>query len=143
MVKNIHDRAAGLEMRYHHARNAEGEHMCREIRLRAASKGGELLIAMEEAGLRTDGRPRRGFKVGAPLGRSTLAELGVTKEESRRWQRLARMSKAEFAALLAGKPARRHMPYRGIEQDDFAARRDSHRSRETCPLVRRLAASTW
>lgn len=112
MVKNIHDRAAGLEMRYHHARNAEGEHMCREIRLRAASKGGELLIAMEEAGLRTDGRPRRGFKVGAPLDRSTLAELGVTKEESRRWQRLARMSKAEFAALLAGKPARRHVPYR-------------------------------
>jgi hypothetical protein len=112
MVKNIHDRAAGLEMRYHHAHNAECERICREIRLQAACKGGELLIDMEQTGLRTNGRARKGFKVGAPLDRTTLAALGVAKEESRRWQRLARMSKAEFAALLAGKPARRHMPYR-------------------------------
>ena len=54
-----------------------------EIRIRAARKAGELLKVMAETGERhnaSDGRP--GKVSGAP----TLSDLGVTPNQSSRWQ---------------------------------------------------------
>jgi hypothetical protein len=61
------------------------------------------LIDTEEKGLRSTGRPPKGGKVGAPPDQDLLdlTSLGISKEESAAWQKVARMATEEFEALLA------------------------------------------
>jgi len=61
-VKDIHDKAAAWEMRYHHARNADAERTHREIRLCARRTAGQLLIdaAKKRAPVHGDQTPQEG-----------------------------------------------------------------------------------
>lgn len=65
-----------------------------EAHLRTQRRAGELLAAMDK---NAGGRPP---KIRLPNGRtargSTLAELGITRNESYRWQRLAALSEEQF-----------------------------------------------
>ncbi len=70
-----------------------------QIRLRAERKAGELL--------RDRGKPqgRRTDLVGSHDqvdGRKTLAELGISYDQSSQWQKLAAVPKDDFEAELAG-----------------------------------------
>jgi hypothetical protein len=100
---NIKNHSAAFQAYAHEARNFELERMAAEIRTRAECRAGELLIEMKKAGLRETGIPPKGIKVGTPTSRITLEELHVTKEESKRWQRLARVPKPKLEAILADK----------------------------------------
>lgn len=70
-----------------------------EAHLRTQRRAGELLSAMEKNG---GGRPP---KTGHPRGRlsrsATLAELGITRNESHRWQRLAELTEDQFEDYVA------------------------------------------
>jgi hypothetical protein len=66
-----------------------------EIRLRAERKAGELLRQMEKA---KGGNPNLSHR---PTG-STLSDLGITRDQSSQWQRLAAVPEPEFEAALAG-----------------------------------------
>jgi hypothetical protein len=94
-----------LELYERLAQNVNAETRAYEIRMRAARKAGELLKAMEKA---------KGFAGnpggrGAPIVRSenstahpkTLAELGISKQESSDWQKLAAVPQDEFETALA------------------------------------------
>ena len=81
-VKDIRDKALAWEMYSRQAKNTDAECYACEIRLRAERKAGQLLKAMEKN------------KGGQPKNRSTdttgtLQELGVSKDQSSKWQRLA------------------------------------------------------
>jgi hypothetical protein len=113
-VKVIHDKAAGVELQSHLAKDTEGERRARVIRLDAEKKLGRWLIKTGRTGQRYMGRPSKGVKVGTNPDPDviTLKKLRLNKQESRAYQRIARLTDREFAALVEGKPARRHLPHR-------------------------------
>jgi hypothetical protein len=71
--------------------------------MRAEIRAGELLAEMAERKERHDGSNKqnlRGSHAGTPVT-PKLADLGVSKSQSSRWQRLARMSRAEQEKKIA------------------------------------------
>ncbi len=100
-VRNIHNNVVAIQAYAHQARNFELERMACAIRARAEKKAGKLLDEMVEAGLRETGRPPNGVKIGTPTKRITLGELGITRQESRKWRKLAKVPVHVFEAALA------------------------------------------
>jgi hypothetical protein len=100
---DIKNRSVAFQAYAHEARNFELEHMAAEIRVRAEIRAGELLIEMEKAGVRETGRPPKGTKVGTPTSLVKLSDLGITRTESTKWRRLARVPKPKLEAALADK----------------------------------------
>jgi len=102
-VKDIRDKALAIETYARQAQNVEAERRACEIRLRAERKAGQLLAAMEKA----KGAAGNPSGRGAPIVRShdvttqTLADLGISKNQSSRWQKLASVPKLEFETALA------------------------------------------
>jgi hypothetical protein len=103
-AKDVRDYAMAAALYFRQAKNHDAERKAMTIRVRAERKAGELLHAMEKA---TGARGNPGGQ-GAPIVRSpdttaqkTLADLGVSKQQSSDWQRLADVPKAEFETSLA------------------------------------------
>ena len=99
-VKDIRDKAMALEAYAKQARNTEAERRACEIRLRAERKAGELLSKMEKA---PRGPDKNGSGQRSQRGTSdipTLPELGISKQQSHRWQKLAAVPKEEFETAL-------------------------------------------
>jgi len=96
-------RADAIKWRRFFRRNPEVRRKAKETRGRAERRLGQLLDAMKEAAILTDGRPTKGNKISrsVPSGCLTLEMLGTHKGESHQWQNLAKMSDAEFEAWLA------------------------------------------
>jgi hypothetical protein len=98
-VKEIRDRAIALETYARQARNFEAETKAARIRLRAERRAGQLLKEMPKA----KGSP--GNQYTGPLDRSegskTLAEHGISHDQSSQWQRLADVPEERFEKLLA------------------------------------------
>jgi hypothetical protein len=99
-VKDIRDKAMAFEAYSKQARNTEAERRACEIRLRAERKAGSLLSTMEKA----KGALKRGLE--PPQSRDattakTLSQLGISKDQSSRWQQLAAIPEAEFEEALA------------------------------------------
>ena len=94
-VKAIRDKAEAVRTYAKLAGDLQLQNQACEIRLRAERRAGQLLLEMEKnPGTRGAGRPR---KDGTRFERSdrttaqkpTLEEIGVTKDQSSKWQRLA------------------------------------------------------
>ena len=94
-VKDIRDKARAIEVYARQAKNTEAERQACEIRLRAERKAGQLLSEMEKA---KGGDPRPPpVAVGGP---PTLADLGVSYNQSSQWQKLAAVPDDEFETAL-------------------------------------------
>lgn len=125
-VKAIHDQAKMYQACALIAKNHDAEMRAYEIRMRAARKAGELLKGMEKAkaspGNQYTGKVDRSENHTGPKtlddGRSwyadidcktgkpspkTLADLGISKQESSDWQKLAAVPRVEFETALAEK----------------------------------------
>lgn len=95
-VKDIRDKAFAFEAYARQAKNTEAERRACEIRLRAERKVGQLLAEKKERGeILPHERPRGSTA-------ATLSELGVSKDQSSKWQQLAGVPEEEFEAALAG-----------------------------------------
>jgi hypothetical protein len=68
-----------------------------EIRLRAERRAGELLGEMEK---HSGGRPEKTGSEPRPVSTPKLSDLGVTKSQSSRWQRLADLPDEQFEAKV-------------------------------------------
>jgi len=90
-AKEIRDKFRALEVYARQARDEELERKCVEIRLRAQRHTGELLAEKFER----EGRGRK--KVS---GQATLSALGISRDQSGRFQDLARVPEPEFEAAL-------------------------------------------
>lgn len=98
-VKEIRDRARAFEVYAKQALNLEAERQAAEIRIRAERKAGELLKEMKQTGQRQ--RPGDNRKTSAnTTSKSTLANLGITRDQSSKWQQLADIPAEEFEAEI-------------------------------------------
>lgn len=94
-VKEIRDRALAFEVYARQAKNVEAERRACEIRLRSERKAGELLRAMQKA---KGGNPSHGTR---GSDEPTLFDLGVSYDQSSKWQRLADVPEDEFETALS------------------------------------------
>jgi hypothetical protein len=92
-VKDIIDRAAAFEEYARRAKDTEMLDNATELRLNAERKGGEILIEMAENGERAD-RGRRDQMSRATT--FTLKDLEVSRDQSSKWQRLAKLPEDKF-----------------------------------------------
>jgi hypothetical protein len=87
-VKHIHDKATALLAYAKQAGDYELQNKAAEIRLFAERRAGELLVDMQATGQRRAKERGRPTKVSSP---TTLPKLGITRDQSSKWQRLAKM----------------------------------------------------
>lgn len=93
-VKDIRDKSLALEAYFKQAKNTDAERKACEIRLRAERKAGELLKRMDKA------KGNR-HKTARESGATTLKDMGITRDQSAKWQQLADIPEADFEAALA------------------------------------------
>lgn len=93
-VKDIRDKAEAVRQ---YAKQAglglEMINDAAEIKLRAERRAGEMLAVMEK---NDGGRPTKTGNSVLPVLEPTLEEMGVSKMESSRWQRMAELPEADF-----------------------------------------------
>lgn len=95
-AKDIRDKAEALRAYAKKANNRDAEVQFADIKLQAERKCGELLREMAEAGTRAaKGRPEKSGTL------PDLDDLGVSEDESRRFQQIAAVPKRQFDAHLA------------------------------------------
>src|SRR3954468_11429425 len=124
MLKMLKDKALAIEMYARLAKNVEAEAQACEIRLRAERRAGQLLREMEKA---KGGRPSLENPSRATTG---LSDLGISRDQSSKWQKLAGIPEDDFEASLAapGKPSTTD-----IIADHAAPSRSPSSSRPTSP----------
>lgn len=98
-VKDIRDKALALEMYSRLARNLNNERLAAEIRIRAEYKAGLLLNQREMA---KGGNPNLSRGTRGSNQPQTLEELGISHDQSSKWQQLAEIPPDQFEAALKG-----------------------------------------
>ncbi len=100
-VKEIRDRARALEVYAAQALNLGAERHAAQIRIRAERRTGEILKEMKESGERKTAAAGRPKASEAPtLLQPSLADLGISRDQSSQWQRLAEIPKEKFEEAL-------------------------------------------
>ena len=87
-VKHIHDKATALLAYAKQAGDYELQNQAAEIRILAERRAGELLADMHATGQRQGKEHGRPTKVSSP---TTLPKLGITRDQSSKWQRMAKL----------------------------------------------------
>ena len=97
-VKSIRDKAVAMQAYARQAKDFDLIEKATEIRVRAERRAGEILDETPKAsGGEYGGKPKTDGSRAQPSNPTpTLADLGVTKTESSRWQRLARLDDDAF-----------------------------------------------
>lgn len=100
-VKEIRNKAHAIEVYAAQAQNYEAESQAIKIRLRAERRCGELLKESKDAGTRAKvGDNQRGSRTPGLPPQPTLADLGISKQQSSDWQKLAEVPEEKFEAKL-------------------------------------------
>jgi hypothetical protein len=97
-VKDIRDRALAFEIYSRQAMNVEAERQACEIRLRAERKAGSLLKEMKKA--KASGSNQHEERSHSTTAPPRLSDLGITKDQSSQWQKLADVPQEDFDAAL-------------------------------------------
>lgn len=145
-VKSIRDKAEAMAAYARQAKDTELIQYATEIKVRAERKCGEMLRESAERGERATGKepgPGRGRKKASddatPL--TTLADLGITRDESSRYQKLANMPDDHFetaidtAKATAGEVTTAFMLREADRQQSSASK--SHKQRPGRKMSRR------
>jgi site-specific DNA-methyltransferase (adenine-specific) len=102
-VKSIRDKAVAMQEYARQAKDTELIGYATEIRLRAERKAGELLAKMDKpSGGQVSGKKKKiDGRRSTPSNRPpTLSDLGITKTQSSKWQRLADLKQDDFEAKV-------------------------------------------
>lgn len=94
-VKDIRDKAEAMAAYARQAKDQDLIQMATEIKVRAERKAGEMLRQSAENGERAaKGKPAEMSNA------STLNDIGITRDQSSRWQSLASMSDTHFETAV-------------------------------------------
>lgn len=151
-VKNIRDKAEAMAAYARQAKDTDLIQKATEIKVRAERRCGELLRATAANGQRatkTSGPPRHVSNDATHA--ATLAGMGLTRDESSRYQRLADMPAEHFEAAVetakatAGEVTSAHMLRMAKLLQENAAMRADMASREAKGKARasEVEARTW
>ena len=107
-VKELRSKARALEVYARQAQNTEAERKAAEVRIRAERRAGELLKEMGTQGTRQGRGERKAMSGDTTLAPSgvisklpTLAEMGITRDQSSKWQQLAAVPAKDFEEAIA------------------------------------------
>jgi hypothetical protein len=101
-VKEIRDKARAIEVYAAQALNRDAERQAAEIRIRAERKTGELLKQTKQNGERQDrSQPKKLNVASSDIKPQTLVDLGISRDQSSDWQKLAEIPKEKFEEALA------------------------------------------
>lgn len=128
-VKDIRDKAEAMAAYARQAKDSELIQYATEIKVRAERRCGELLARTEK---HEGGRPTANRSNDATGSALTLAQMGLTKDESSRYQQLAAMPADHFETAVATakatagevttafmlREAKRHAPPKKMSQAD-------------------------
>ena len=99
-VKDIRDKALAIQMYAKQAKNLDAERHAAEIRVRAERKCGELLAAMPKAVPRGSNQFQAKEQV-SNTATHPLSDLGITRDQSSTWQKLASVPESTFEEAIA------------------------------------------
>jgi N6-adenosine-specific RNA methylase IME4 len=126
-VKTIRDKAVAMQAYARQAKDTTLITQATEIRMRAERRAGELLREMEKYKGAVPGKTGR---KGKPLLDTTpkLSDLGVTKTQSSRWQKLAALDADKFEAEIehAGTRAYDMMTSRFLKEAEIERTKQRH-----------------
>jgi pentatricopeptide repeat protein len=129
-VKSIRDKAVAMQAYAKQAKDATLITQATEIRMRAERRAGELLIEMAARKEReTKGGNRRSKSQPATLiAAPRLADLGINKTQSSRWQKLAALDTENFEAKVEGASKRAYnaMIYRFVKAAEIERAKQCH-----------------
>ena len=98
-VKRVRDKAEALCVYAKRAKDVDMQNWAAEIRARAERRAGQLLIEMRSTGQRQK-QGDSGGKGHRKSSATTINHLGITKDQSSKWQRLAEASETAFEHAL-------------------------------------------
>lgn len=136
-VKSIRDRAVALQCYARQAKDGELIERATELRLRAERKAGVLLKAMADAGERDRGFGDR--KSGSQDETPKLADLGVTKNQSHRWQQLAGLDEGAFEQTVTARKRELSKTLEASRAERQAEKKERRATREATLAKRQRA----
>lgn len=108
-AKDIRDKAVAIEAYARQANNRQNELWASEIRIRAERRCGQMLAEQEKATGARGNLRGQGAKIVQSCSattQKTLAGMGISKDQSSRWQKLAAVPEPEFEATFAAPAAK-------------------------------------
>jgi hypothetical protein len=98
-VKNVRDKAQAAALYARQANDTELIDIASEIKLRAERRAGEMLKEMREQDARQ--KPGGGYQTSnATMFAPALKDLGISRDESSQWQRVAEVPEKAFEGYL-------------------------------------------
>jgi N6-adenosine-specific RNA methylase IME4 len=101
-VKDIRDKAVAMQAYAKQAKDTTLITQATEIRMRAERRAGELLIEMAQRHERDSGKGNRNPVLKSQAATPKLTDLGISKTQSSRWQKLAALGDDKFEAKVEG-----------------------------------------
>lgn len=96
-VKDIRDKAEAMAAYARQAKDTELVQWATEIKVRAERRAGQMLAEMPKA----TGELRNSSRSHDGTATKTLADIGITKNESSRWQKLAAVTDTQFEEAVS------------------------------------------